>query len=43
MDIFTQSLLLILLPAAVFTLIAGLSIGPVMTRLAKWRESLERN
>ena len=43
MDVFTQSLLFILLPAAVFTLVAGLTIGPVMTRLAKWRESLERN
>jgi uncharacterized membrane-anchored protein YhcB (DUF1043 family) len=43
MDVFTQSLLFMLLPAAIFTLVAGLSIGSVMTRLAKWRESLERN
>ena len=43
MDVFTQSLLYILLPAALFTLVAGLGIGHLMGKLAKLRQTLERS
>lgn len=40
MDNVTQSLLVILLPATLLTLGMGLAIGPILTRLAKYRASL---
>lgn len=40
MDNLTQSLLVILIPATLLTLGMGLAIGPIATRLAKYRAAL---
>lgn len=40
MDILISSLLVILVPATLLTLGMGLVIGPIATRLAKYRASL---
>ncbi|WP_274541816.1 hypothetical protein [Komagataeibacter melaceti] len=40
MDNFTLSTLGIVVPFAVFTLLFGLALGPIASRLAKWRQSL---
>jgi hypothetical protein len=43
MDNFTLNMLAIVLPFLLFTALFAIALGPIATRLAKWRESLERN
>ncbi|GBQ52422.1 hypothetical protein [Acetobacter ghanensis] len=43
MDETTRAILIYAVPFCLGTAIIGLSLGPIATRLAKWRESLERN
>jgi len=40
MDSLIQSMLVILIPASLLTIGMGLAIGPIVTRLAKYRASL---
>ena len=43
LDEITRAILVYAVPFCLGTAIIGLCLGPIATRLAKWRESLERN